>query len=338
MLDNDILYNAVENLRKWVSLPIDIRESNDKKIDVVLRIGSTREYYVEVKRDVHRSNLPKILEQLSRLIPKFPILIAKSISKAVKENLKKENINYIDMAGNCFIKNDEGLYIQIEGKKLEGIEEKKKYVAFSKNGIKLIHAFLLNEDLVNQTYDVMAKASNISKSTIGNILKDLKERQFLIQVNRDVKKLNNKQGLLERWIQAYNEKLKPSLLRGKFKFLPDRLSEWKNKDLGIDTFWGGEPAADILTDYLFPSEWTIYSNRSKNDLIKNLQLVPDPKGGNVSVYSIFWNVEEDCFDNDTLQIVSPLLVYADLIGTNNNRNFETAIKIYEEELSTHFTE
>ncbi|GJM35112.1 MAG: hypothetical protein DHS20C18_41130 [Saprospiraceae bacterium] len=338
MLENDILYNAVENLKKWIQLPIDLKESNDRSIDALLSIGNTQEYYVEVKREVHTSNLHNVLDQLSRSIAGFPMLIAKSISKSAKEILKSENISYIDMAGNCFIKNDEGIYIQIEGKKLEGNEGKKKHVAFNKNGIKLIYAFLLDEDLVNQTYDVMAKTSNISKSTIGNILKDLREKQFLIQLNREVKKLNNKQELLERWLQAYNEKLKPSLFRGKFRFLPNRLSEWKNMNLGVDTFWGGEPASDILTDYLSPGEWTIYSKRSKNDLIKNLHLVPDPKGGNVSVYNIFWNVEEDIFDNDSRQIINPLLVYADLIGTNDNRNFETARKIYERELSTHFTE
>jgi hypothetical protein len=338
MLETDILYNAVENLKKWVQLPIDIKDSNDSSIDAVLRIGNSRAYRVEVKREVHKSNLHHVMDQLSRIIRDFPMLVAKSISKSAKEILKRENISYIDMAGNCFIKNGEGLYIEIEGKKLEGIEEKKKHIAFNKNGIKLIYAFLLDENLVNQTYDVMAKASNISKSTIGNILKDLKERQFLIQVNREEKKLNNKQELLERWLQAYNEKLKPSLLRGKFSFLPNRLSEWKSMDLGVDTFWGGEPAADILTHYLAPGEWTIYSKRSKNDLIKNLHLVPDPKGGNVSVYGIFWNVEEDYFNTDTRQIVNPLLVYADLIGTDENRNFETARKIYEQELSTHFTE
>lgn len=338
MLENDILYNAVENLRKWVQLPVDIRESNDVTVDAMFRIGNTREYQVEVKRDVHRSNLPNILAQFSRQILELPILIAKSISKSAKEILKKENISYIDMAGNCFIRNDEGLYIQIEGKKLEVNEGKKKHAAFNKNGIKLTYAFLLDEKLVNQTYDVMAKTANISKSTIGDILNDLKERQFIIQINHKEKRLNNKRELLERWLQSYNEKLKPSLLRGRFRLLPSRVSEWKSMKLGIDTFWGGEPAADILTDYLSPGEWTIYSKRSKNDLIKKLHLVPDPERGNVSVYNIFWNVEKDHFDNDIRQIVDPLLVYADLLGTNDNRNFETARKIYERELSTHFTE
>ncbi|MEO1258855.1 MAG: type IV toxin-antitoxin system AbiEi family antitoxin [Bacteroidota bacterium] len=337
MLENDILYNAVENLKKWVHLPIDVTESEVRGVDAFLRIGDSKEYRVEIKRDVHKSNLTHVLKQISQVDADLLLLVSGSISRSAKEILEKESINYLDMAGNCFIKNDEGLYILIEGKKLDNGERKKKYVAFNKNGIKLLYAFLLNDELINQTYDVMASAANISKSTIGGILRDLKERQFLIQLNQKEKKLTNKQELLERWVQAYNEKLKPSLHRGKFRFLPNKLPGWKNMDLGADTFWGGEPAADVITDYLSPGEWTVYSKRSKNDLIKNLHLVPDPNKGNVQVYNVFWNLEENNFTDRGHQIVSPLLVYADLIGTNDNRNFETARKLYERELSAHFS-
>ena len=332
MLESDILYNAVENLKKWISLSVVIEASNDERFDAIISIEGKKAYHVEVRKEVHKSNLHRILDRFSLMVRGLPILVARSISQSAKELLKRENVSYIDMAGNCFIKDNNVLHIQIEGKKPATIEEKRKHVAFNKNGIKLIYAFLINESLVNQTYDVMANASNISKSTIGNILKDLKERQFLIQVNHNLRKLNNKEELLEKWIQAYNEKLKPSLFRGRYRFIPNRLSTWKSMDLGIDTFWGGEPAADILTDYLSPGEWTIYSNRSKNELIKKLHLVPAPREGNVYVYSIFWNVEEEYFNPDDRQIVHPLLVYADLIGTNDNRNVETAKKIYERAL------
>ena len=108
-------------------------------------------------------------------------------------------------------------------------------------------------------------------------------------------------------------------------------------DLRAESFWGGEPAADILTSFLVPGEWTIYSNTSKSDLLQSLELVPDPKSGNVCVYGPFWNNEHDGYINKNQQIVSPLLVYADLISTQNSRNFEVAKKIYEQTLSTHFT-
>ena len=62
------------------------------------------------------------------------------------------------------------------------------------------------------------------------------------------------------------------------------------KDLKLDTtktVWGGESAGDLLTNYLHPAEFTIYSNESRNELIKNYKLIPDEKG-NVKVYQKFW--------------------------------------------------
>jgi len=336
MLESEILYNAVENLKKSIKLPVYLLDSNQKSVDAILNIGSEGKYLVEVKREVHKSNLPNILAQLSSLRD-LSLLVAKTISKSTKEILFRKNISYLDMAGNCFIQNEDGLYIQIDGRK-NTVTSKRKHKAFNKNGIKLIYALLLNEGLINQTYSQMAKAADISKSTIGSILDDLQERDFLLKINTTKRKLSNKEGLLSEWVNSYNEKLKPTLIRGRFRLLPNQLQKWKQLDLGEDIFWGGESAADILTNYLSPGEWSIYSNLGKNLLLKKLGLVPDPKSGNVIVYSIFWNTKSDIsFTEINSKIVNPLLVYADLLATNDSRNFETANKIYEQYLSAYLT-
>lgn len=336
MLESDILYNAVENLKKSIKLPVSLLDSNQKSVDAILNIGNEGKYLVEVKREVHKSNLPNILAQLSNLRD-LSLLVAKTISKSTKEILFRKNISYLDMAGNCFIQNEEGLYIQIDGRK-NTVTNRRKHKAFNKNGIKLIYALLLNERLINQSYGNMADAADISKSTVGSILGDLQERGFLLKINTKKRKLSNKEGLLSEWVKSYNEKLKPTLLRGKFRLLPNKLQKWQQLDLGGDTFWGGEPAADILTNYLSPGEWTIYSNIDKKLLLKKVGLVPDPKNGNVIVHSIFWKaINNFSFNEQDSKIVNPLLVYADLLATNDSRNFETAKKIYEQYLSTHFT-
>ena len=336
MLESDILYNAVENLKKSIKLPVYLLDSNQKSVDAILNIGNEGKYLVEVKREVHKSNLPNILAQLSNLRD-LSLLVAKTISKSTKEILFRKNISYLDMAGNCFIQNEDGLYIQIDGRK-NTVTNRRKHKAFNKNGIKLIYALLLNERLINQSYSDMAEAADISKSTVGSILGDLQERGFLLKINAKKRKLSNKVDLLSEWVKSYNEKLKPTLIRGRYRLLPNQLQNWKKLDLEQDIFWGGEPAADILTNYLSPGEWTIYSNVGKNLLLKNLGLVPDPKNGNVIVYSIFWNpISSLSLNIENSKIVNPLLVYADLLATNDSRNFETANKIYEQYLSTHFT-
>jgi hypothetical protein len=58
--------------------------------------------------------------------------------------------------------------------------------------------------------------------------------------------------------------------------------------------------------------------------MKNYRLVPDPRG-NVLVYEKFCNEDEG-----STNLVSPHLVYADLMSTGDRRCLETAEKIYHE--------
>lgn len=93
------------------------------------------------------------------------------------------------------------------------------------------------------------------------------------------------------------------------------------------TWWGGEPAGDILTNYLKPLELTLYTKENRNELIKKYRMVPDTNG-NIKIYKAFWYQQNE--KNE--KTVHPLLVYADLINTGDQRCLETAQKIYEQYL------
>lgn len=184
----------------------------------------------------------------------------------------------------------------------------------------------------------MAAAANISKSTIGNILEGLKKAGYMVQINKNTRKITNKKELLDKWVLFYHEKLKPSLARGTFRFMPHTQNQWATFSLDKASFWGGEPAANLLTSYLSPEIWTLYSKEGKSDLLKKIKLVPDPKKGNVLLYAPFWNIEHPMFQINYNSIVHPLLVYADLLATTDSRNIETATKIYEKFVSTYIAE
>lgn len=143
--------------------------------------------------------------------------------------------------------------------------------------------------------------------------------------------MQNKKELLNKWIAAYEEKLKPSLEVGTFRFLNEEdFRNWKNLSLNPNkSWWGGEPAGDLLTNYLRPETLTIYTEETRNELIKNYRLIPDPKG-NIRAYKKFWQIDLD------EKTAPPLLVYADLLSTNDSRCIETAQKIYDEYLQNKF--
>lgn len=94
------------------------------------------------------------------------------------------------------------------------------------------------------------------------------------------------------------------------------------------TVWGGEPTGDLLNNYLHPAEFTLYTDESRNELIKNYKLIPDEKG-NVIVYQKFWK-----WDNSIQNTAPPLIVYTYLMVISDRRCIETAQKIYDEYLQT----
>lgn len=191
--------------------------------------------------------------------------------------------------------------------------------------MKVVFEFLRDEKWVNQTYQAIAEHTGTTAGNIHNIITGLQQEGFLLPVTKKEFKLNNKKDLLDKWVAAYDHRLKPALRVGTFRFLKeDDFTHWKK--LGLrpgKTLWGGEPAGDLLTNYLLPEELTLYTNEARNELLKNYKLIPD-ENGPVKVYQKFWRLD------DNKRTVPPLLVYADLINTNDRRCRDTAQKIYNE--------
>jgi hypothetical protein len=84
-----------------------------------------------------------------------------------------------------------------------------------------------------------------------------------------------------------------------------------------------------LTQYLKPERITIYAGERIQELILRNKLRKDPHG-DVEIVKRFCTLDPKETWRET---VHPLLVYADLIATANDRNIETARMIYDRELA-----
>jgi len=127
--------------------------------------------------------------------------------------------------------------------------------------------------------------------------------------------------------------LKPALHLGNFKFWNDNnFTDWQTLPVKPgETMWGGEPAAELITNYLNPEILTIYTEEKKAALIPKWKLIP-AENGNVRLYEKFWNDPK----TDHLPYVPLLLVYADLMITDDPRCVETAEMIYNQHLKHEF--
>jgi hypothetical protein len=283
---------------------------------------------VEVKNSGRQIVWGKLMNQLEDA--ENPTLLTDYVNPVLGEKLRARGINYVDTAGNIYLNvgGPTGLpfLIWIEGRKPIRHAEEKANHAFTKAGLRVTYWLLTHPELVNETMRTVAQAVNVSLDTVHRARVSLQQRSFLLEISKNKWLLTNRKNLLDKWIEAYATSLQPSLLRGRFRLLKNEsMGDWKQQPIETPlTQWGGEPAADGLTDFLRPAEWILYTRETTQAVMKQLRLLPDPEEGPVRIYKKFWP------DDEPGSLVHPLLVYADLLSSPDARNHEVAQKIYEE--------
>jgi hypothetical protein len=262
-------------------------------------------FFTEIKKEVRSHLLPQLLAMAHQHQPQPFILVAGTIAPAVKETLQQEGINWLEASGNIYVKQP-GIFVWINTQKPHPVTVERGNRAFAKTGLKLVFLFLLDKTCLNLPYRQLAATAGIGIGNITNIMKGLKEEGFLLQQNKNEYTLQDKKGLLNRWMAAYNTKLKPGLRIGTFRFLKeDGFLNWQQLTLRKGkSYWGGEPAGELYAHYLKPAILTLYTEEGRSDLIKNYRLVPDPRG-NVEAYKKFWSGKKKATAFPAPRVYSP---------------------------------
>lgn len=321
--DNDFVYEAIAALENITGIPIVI-EKTRKTDDVILQI-SNETFYCNAKKNAKNANYGIIMTSLKNSDnSKNSIIVADYLTKNTAEELKQNGINYLDASGNAFIKTDH-FFVYIEGRKAKINKKTNQTRAFQEAGLKLLLLLISNPETLQFSYRELAEKTGIALGSVSNIFKELEENNFLLKT-RNIKVLKNQDEIIERWVIAYNELLKPRSFRKKMRAIGNDFSTKSTlNNSEIKLYFGGEPGGQLLTEHLKPKDYTIYTDEEISKIAKQLKLVPD-ESGNIELYNKFWT------DNLHLKneyTAPPLIVYADLIGTGNNRNIETAKIILE---------
>ncbi len=310
----------------WVASPYWEKNDYDGKLELTYRqISET--FQVNHKKHIKRYHIAQLFQQLPDP-GKTRLIIGETIDRKAKKAIIAHGANYIDGAVNMYIAAD-NMLIKIEGNKYELGEQQQGAKLFNRSTFKVIFALLVKEDLINQTYRDIAEYSGSSLGSVNNVINQLKVSNYVIELDNETLKIQNKKNLLERWIDSYEEKFKIDLFIDRCDI---RNEDWKSLkfEYGM-TMWGGEPAAEILTQYLIARDLIFYTEENTSELIIKYRIVPNING-KTEIYKKFWNFDLKEFINT----VPPLLIYADLIGTDEPRNLETAKIIYERYLQDKF--
>ena len=318
------------NKDKEVQLVIEFEEKdkniNGFRFDKLVKFkyqGNNLLYYIEIKHNINNVVIAFLLQH-KEIIQHPLLLITRYVSSNKADELKKNGIQFIDLAGNAYI-NYYPIYIFIKGNKPPDMFYKNtQHRAFKQSGLKIIYALLCYPDLIKKTYRYIAEITNVALGTVGWVLNDLADLGFVAEMGDRGRQLLKKEELFNRWCVDYNEKLRPKLLINKFAGHRDWWIHYKlNPEYAQ---WGGEVAANKLIKYIKPQDIIIYADyeKYKRVVIEN-KLRKDPNG-DIVFFERFWKVDRN---NGFKEIVNPILIYADLINTGNQRAIETAKIIYE---------
>ena len=335
--EQEIIYLAVESLkRKFPEIQVHIDQNH---FEIVFD-NKKDEFEIVVKKDLSG------IDSIHSLVKFFPpggergkrIVLTQYISKEIVYLLKEKKINFLDTYGNAYIQTDNVFIFTMDKHRVRKKANTRVRRAFYTSGLKLIFTLLNNPELVNENYRRLSKISGVSLGSIGWIITDLKDMNYLLLMDKNKKKLINKEKLFEKWIEGYVDRLRPNLLRGHYRFAKDEIR--KNQISAMDEFhytlWGGEIAAELCTGYLKAERLTLYTTGNIVDIIKKFKLIPDPNGP-VEILDAFWDTESDYYkcpypQLENKKIVPVLLIYADLVISGVARNVETAKVLYEKYL------
>jgi len=316
-MEQEIVDLALENLNQITGIQACFQ--NKDPLDGVLEMTINEvvhTFTVEVKPEIRTHQLQEVEDYFHN--HKNFLLIANRIFPKIKEELREKEIPYLEANGNIFLKKD-GLFLFVDTQNTIDIEKNKGNRAFTKTGLKVLFYLLHHKDAINLTQRELAGKAEVGLGNIPQVIEGLKETGYLISLNNKTYLWENRKALLERWIAEYATVLRPKLVKERYTLR----GNWNEIPFyNPKTVWGGEAAADMLTNHLRPEKFLIYTKENRMDLIKNYRLMPD-KNGEVEVLDMFWNKTEGL-------TAPPIVVYADLMLEGGKRNKETAVKIYNE--------
>lgn len=254
------------------------------------------------------------------------VLITRSLSIKLAEQCRELEIQFIDTAGNCYLR-QQGLYVYVAGVK-EAAKAQSMERGLTPAALRLVFAILTRPDILNSNVRKIGEVASISHGAASAALIMLEERGFLSNSDAGRRMLAKPERWLDTWTEGYLGRIRPKLDKIRMSApLPlaaviDRVSP-AMREVAV----GGEAAA--RGKGLKPGTFTLYVNLKDphvfKDLVREHKLRRDPNGP-IEIIGMFWNTTElENFPN-----VPDPLIYADLVGIGDARTMEIAEALREE--------
>lgn len=328
VIEHGLLADAITAFRKTVDLEIVAQPypfQAEAQPDALIRItrqDKVWDFAAKVKTDAQLTAPVKQLDGIARY-PYTPIIVTHYVNPNAAKRLRAAHVPFIDTAGNAYIE-EHGLFVFVTGNRPARDEpQQNRTLRLNAAALRVVFHLLCCEADLNTNYRDLAQKTHTALGTLTNYFKLLRENNYILGQGPN-RRLVNQGAMLREWVNAYPKRLRPKLLRGRFR--AHNLDWWKTQHLHqYDAYWGGEVAAARLTEFLRPATLTIYTHGKPTDLIAAFGLTKDPHGP-IELLDAFWHQQEGMTLPD-LNVVHPILIYADLAALQDERADQAATQI-----------
>lgn len=246
------------------------------------------------------------------------------ISSRTADALRNIHIDYVDNEGNAHLEFGPVL-IDVRGRRGDHSEPKRGSPdanLFSTKRMQVVFAFLTWPNLADMPVRTIADAAGTSVGITQSTLDIMREADYLV-----AKSLRRRNELLDLWTAAFRSSLLPKIRNGSFRGSIERWSPPPGYLIS------GESAVEDIRQ---PQTLTVY--------VKNFDPMEAVRSGwrksddpNIDIRKQFWNEPGGLMSTDRPQTfiktaAPPVLVYADLITSNEPRQSEVAKFLRREQL------
>ena len=301
---------------------------------LALADGQVRELAVQVKHTNLTHALAEGLIARARRNPQLPLLVvAPKITRGVGRHLGENGVNYVDPAGNCWLRIEDRYMAVIEGRRAPAAETHGRGLGAA--GYQVIFALLAMPDVENATVREIARQAGTAPGTATRTLQRLEHEGFLLR-DRGEQIIRDRQGLLERWLHGYQTQVRPRWLIGRFRTrdedpnrrearIADAIAE---KAQNLNWAWGGGAGAMRMTGSYHGPDTVLLVKDPPIDLPWMIGALPAPDGP----LFLMEAPTELALAGSVEHVANPLLVYTELLAARDERAREAAEEIHRQYL------
>lgn len=148
----------------------------DALVQVTFRSGK-QQFYVEVKGEVRQPVLKHLLDKFGKERDKW-LLVAKYIPDLLKEELRKNGINYLEATGNCYL-NAGNIYLYINDREVKPVRQTPAGKLWNASGLKLLFVLIQDPQLIEATYRNLADVAGIALGSISPLMEELGREGYI---------------------------------------------------------------------------------------------------------------------------------------------------------------